>query len=169
MWHTLIFVLPLISYTLCYYSIENYGAVANVDTNKAAYNNTKAIIDALNDANQDSVLENRTVLLPSGNTYYFFLVEVANLENLTIRIEGTFAGSTNLTEWEKIIPGSPGANLYIAVRFFDNNRTVTKTWRGEASIGHLWEGSEFPKACLHQPPNIYSTVRGNLLNNLSSP
>uniref|UniRef100_A0A914DEL7 Uncharacterized protein n=1 Tax=Acrobeloides nanus TaxID=290746 RepID=A0A914DEL7_9BILA len=62
----------------------------------------------------DSNQTNRVVLLPAGNTYYFFAVSIGNLENLRLKVEGIFKGSDNITEWERTSNGIvQHANLYI--------------------------------------------------------
>uniref|UniRef100_A0A914CHI5 Uncharacterized protein n=1 Tax=Acrobeloides nanus TaxID=290746 RepID=A0A914CHI5_9BILA len=87
------------------HSIEDFGAVSNDSSNEAAYKNTQAIGDAFAAANQDP--NDRTVLLPSGKTFYFFNVSGTNLSSVTLRIEGVFVVSNNITEWENIMGPQP--------------------------------------------------------------
>jgi hypothetical protein len=88
-----------------YYSIEdaNPKAISNDTTNAVAHQNVLAMLDAFNSANTDPIPANRVVLLPAGKTFYFFNVTVTGVSNVTLRIEGTFAISNNITEWERFL------------------------------------------------------------------
>lgn len=120
MWIRFVLFFLLLNLTLADHSIDAYGGVANISTSEVAHNNTLAIIAAFNAANMDSNQTNRVVLLPAGNTYYFFAVSIGNLENLRLKVDGIFKGSDNITEWESTSNGID-ANLYIQVRFSKQN------------------------------------------------
>lgn len=87
------------------YSIVDFGAIEDVDTNEAAHTNTQALSKAFDAANHDPA--DRTVLLPKDKRFYFFNVTGTELVNVTLRIEGVFLASDNITEWERIMGDQP--------------------------------------------------------------
>uniref|UniRef100_A0A914EP65 Polygalacturonase n=1 Tax=Acrobeloides nanus TaxID=290746 RepID=A0A914EP65_9BILA len=95
----------ILDLALSFHSIDDYGAIPNVNSNDAAHANTMAMVKALSAANQDP--SDREVLLPKGNTYYVFNMTATNLVNVIFRIEGTYIVSDNISEWENIMGHPP--------------------------------------------------------------
>ena len=111
------FVLVLCISLLCYqsyaaYSIVDYGAVPNVNSNEAAWTNSVALTAAILAAN-NSVTDDRTALIPANYSFYIFEVEVSKLFNITIEIDGTLLISNNITAWPPSNPKHTLAALYI--------------------------------------------------------
>ena len=126
MWTALILLSLSISPTFSIISIDDFGAVPNDNSTNVALNNRNAIINALKAANASQAQENRTVILPAGKTYYFFNVSIANLYNVTLRIDGTYAVSNDIAMWIQILnqtgtlqnfPSDHPACLLITVSF----------------------------------------------------
>ena len=72
------------------YSIDDFGALAGVDTHAAAVRNGAAFAAAVVKANSSSAVE-RAVLVPAGSTYAFMpdSPTISGLANVTIFVEGT--------------------------------------------------------------------------------
>ena len=83
------------------HSIDDYGAVPNNPSEEAAIANTKAITAALKAANTST--DDRTVLVPSGEAYHYFMVSADHLINVVLQVDGTLIVSNNITssQWPK--------------------------------------------------------------------
>eukprot|EP01102_Stenamoeba_stenopodia_P022513 TRINITY_DN9415_c0_g1_i1.p1 TRINITY_DN9415_c0_g1~~TRINITY_DN9415_c0_g1_i1.p1 ORF type:complete len:524 (-),score=106.39 TRINITY_DN9415_c0_g1_i1:119-1690(-) len=94
-----------------YFSIDDYGAVANDSSNEAAWANVAAIEKAAQMANYSSSSSAATagvVLVPAPNKYFIFNIQLTNLFNVTLAIEGQLVMSNNMSAWP-----SSSAGLYI--------------------------------------------------------
>ena len=78
-------------------SIEDYHAVSDEDSQRAAVQNTKAFQAALSEASLSEV--DRLILIPEGKTYYMGFLGVYNLTQLTVQVEGTIKFSDHFNVW----------------------------------------------------------------------
>jgi hypothetical protein len=78
------------------YSIEDYGAVAGVDTHAQALTNGLAFAQAVGAANASSDPTRRAVIVPAGRVYSFLpsTGRLDGLSDVTILLEGTLNVST---------------------------------------------------------------------------
>jgi polygalacturonase len=113
--------LPLLVPVGAVHSIDDFGAIANVESTDAALANGAAWAAALSAAQADPPGADRTVLVPAGNVYAFLPAQIAvGLANVTVRIDGTLSAYTaNLTAW----PPMPSAfrRALLPARHDDDN------------------------------------------------
>lgn len=107
----------------CYHSIADYGAIPNNPSESAAVSNSHALQKVLVAANTSTT--DRTVLIPRGQSYYYFWVRVDNLVNVTIQVDGILLVSNNVSsvQW-------PKDNDYASL-WFRNARGLTLTGYGK--------------------------------------
>jgi polygalacturonase len=128
---------------LCYWttplqgaSIDDYGAIKNIRSLKAAEINSEAFQQALLAANSSTY--DRTVLIPAGNEYALLHVYSTQIHDITIQLEGTLIFSDEIQAW----PEDPTAQL----EFYDVHGVTVqgngkidgqglKWWRS-AYLGH---------------------------------
>lgn len=87
------------------FSIEDFGAKPNDVSNAAGYANAAAIVAAAIAANNSET--DREVLIPFGKLYNVFNIELKDLQNVKLRIDGILMTSNNITEWYSIFPLPP--------------------------------------------------------------
>ena len=124
------------------YSIEDYGAIAGVDTHAQALKNGAALAAAVTAANASAT--RRSVLIPASKVYSFLPAVQAfdGLTGVTIFIEGTLNVST-AGFWEGNGSGYPGFpnNPWNPLRFTscDSLSLVSTSGRGVLNgRGNLW-------------------------------
>ena len=78
-------------------SIDEYGAVKNLNNWKAAVKNTNALIKAINSA--DSSTTDNTILFPKGNIYYLTNCSFDGLTNINIQVDGTIIYSDEISNY----------------------------------------------------------------------
>lgn len=77
-------------------SLDDYGAIKNIRSNKIAQINSDAFSKALLSANSTS---DKTILIPEGNEYYLLQVFGSNLYDITIQLDGNLVFSDSINEW----------------------------------------------------------------------
>lgn len=83
-------------------SIDNYGAVPNVNTTEAALANVQAIRAAVAaSANSAGV-----AVVPANAVYELLPVEISGLVDASLRIDGVVSAHTNISAWPLSNPGS---------------------------------------------------------------
>lgn len=104
------------------HSIDDYGAVPNDLSEKAATANSAAMVAALKAAN--TTANDRTVLVPPGKSYYYFVVRSDYLQDVTLQVEGVLLASNNISssQW-------PSDGTY-ATLWFQYCRGLTLTGSG---------------------------------------
>lgn len=111
-------------------SILDYGALPSDLSNSACWTNSKAITKTIMAANASS---DNVVLIPANYSFCYFYVEVYNIYNVTMQIDGTLVISNNITEWPKSL------NHTLASFYFYQSAFVT--WQGTGMIdgqGYDW-------------------------------
>lgn len=106
-----VLVLLFSHFCVCDQSILSYGAIAGDSSNDAGWTNSAAFTKALLAANSSNT--DRTVLIPANNEFYIFEVEVSNLFNITITIDGNLYVSNNISAWPTSNSRHILASLYI--------------------------------------------------------
>jgi len=79
-------------------NIEDFGAVEGVDTWDAACINSESFLKALSAANASST--DRTVEWPADKTFYMRNIEVNNLHDITIHVNGDVKINDDINKWE---------------------------------------------------------------------
>ena len=77
-------------------SIEDFGAIAEDTETSTAITNSRAITEALLQANKTD----KFLLIPNKN-FYFFPIRFENIHDLTFRIEGKLTAKTDLANWPR--------------------------------------------------------------------
>ncbi len=80
---------------LASHSIDDYGAVSNDPLEKAAVVNSAAVVSAIKAANSSGT--DRTVLVPTGKSYHYFVIRADYLQNVTVQIEGVLIAVNNVS------------------------------------------------------------------------
>lgn len=80
-------------------SIDDFGAIKNIRTLKAAEINSNAFQEALLAANSSS--SDRTVLIPAGNEYTLLQIYSTDLYDITIQLDGTLIFSDEIQAWSE--------------------------------------------------------------------
>jgi len=88
---------------LASHSVEDFGAIANVDTWKTATHNSDVLYKVLLEANSSA---DRTVVFPIGQTYYVANSTLLDLHNVQIVVLGTVRFSDEINSY----PLTDGAN-----------------------------------------------------------
>mmetsp|Transcript_17279 Transcript_17279/g.29008 ORF Transcript_17279/g.29008 Transcript_17279/m.29008 type:complete len:323 (+) Transcript_17279:12-980(+) len=85
---TFIFGLAFLSFAAYLHavSIEDFGAIEDIDQWKVALHNSDALQKAILSANSSA--DDRTVLIPAGKTYVMANSTLMNLHDVTIQVEG---------------------------------------------------------------------------------
>ena len=91
-------LLELAPTVLCVFDIRDYGAIANDDSLNAEQTNAAAFEKAILAANS-TMDSDRIAYVPSNLTFHMMPVEVHNLFNMTITIDGTIMASKRQHKW----------------------------------------------------------------------
>lgn len=90
------------------HNIDDYGARSTPDNSpvgwlnwKLAEKNSQALEKAIQAANSEEDLNERVVILSQGNNYYMSAVEVSELHNVEVRVEGNITYSDIISAWPK--------------------------------------------------------------------
>jgi hypothetical protein len=78
-------------------SIDEYGAVKNINNWKAAVKNTNALIKAIYSA--DSSTTDNLVLFPKGNIYYLTNCSFDGLTDINIQVDGKIIYSDEISNY----------------------------------------------------------------------
>jgi hypothetical protein len=100
------------------YSIVNYGAIANDSSNTAATANTNAFVRAALAANATAPGSSmqRVVSVPANMTFTVLNIQLSNLVNVTLQIDGTLSMANNISWWPTANGGGGSlAALYIGI------------------------------------------------------
>lgn len=86
------------------HNIVDYGALEDSTENTTrAFINSQALTQAIIAAN--SSLDDRTVVIPSNQSFVMMPVAVSNLWNVTLLIDGTIFASQDYQSWNRSIDG----------------------------------------------------------------
>ena len=123
------------------FSIDDFGAVSNVDTHSQALLNGVAFAKAIAAANASSSFDTRAVIIPSG--VYSWLPAVPSfdhLSNITIFIEGTVNVSTvNVTTLYPGLNNHSSPYSPFGFKFCNNFRFLSQTGKGVVNgRGNVW-------------------------------
>jgi polygalacturonase len=119
----MLYVLLLINISVgVVYNIDAFGAIRNNDSHFGATTNSNALKNALNAANRKG---GGTVLVPAGNTYYIFHVQVTMLANVELKIAGSLIASDDIASWLWPARPNPGGDFNYGVLQFDDATNFT--------------------------------------------
>jgi polygalacturonase len=77
-------------------TIDQFGAIKNVNTWNAALRNSEALISAMYAANSST---DRVVIIPAGHVYYMSNTTFFHLYDITLRVEGELIFSDDVLKW----------------------------------------------------------------------
>jgi polygalacturonase len=79
-------------------NIMDFGAIPDLEDTATAYANTNAIAAAINAANAADSTD-REVHVPADMTFTLMPIQMSNLNNLTITVDGTLLASKNWLDY----------------------------------------------------------------------
>lgn len=106
------------------HSILDFGGIPNNVSSYSAHTNVNAIKKAFYVANTDP--NDRTVLIPPNQSFYFAEVALWNLHNVTLQIDGVWLLSNDFGDW----PFPDQVNHSLAGLFIGQSSLITITGSG---------------------------------------
>lgn len=119
LWVLTALVLSSLSSQAWAHNIEDFGAKAGYETFEIAVSNAKAFVKAFLMANASET--DRTVLVPSGRSYYMYAANLSLVNDVTIQLDGNLKYSDEIHRW-------PSENF--ALLYFSYCHGIRVTGRG---------------------------------------
>eukprot|EP00049_Salpingoeca_infusionum_P017791 m.354377 g.354377 ORF g.354377 m.354377 type:complete len:452 (+) comp16994_c0_seq1:307-1662(+) len=136
-------------------NIVDFGAVQNDPSNDACWTNARAFQRALNAAQSNAT--DRLVVVPEG-TFHAFAVNATGLRNITLRFDGNWVASKNITEWPTV------NNQHVDFIYFQDVSYLTITGNGVIDgEGYAWWWLNILNIVKSRPHLLHVEVADNML------